>query len=103
MVSLSVGRYWRDKLFTKLRLGALTAACAFFVLAAPAFAGGEGRGFGGHGGGGHGGGGHGGCHEHCGPGGGGGNGVPLPIAGAGLLALAAGGYVLSRRRKEDEA
>ncbi|MEQ1901647.1 MAG: hypothetical protein ABL866_13055 [Devosia sp.] len=72
-------------MFTKLKIGALAATCALFVLATPALAvappiNGAG------------------CEHDCGHHNG--NGVPLPIAGAGILALAAGGFVIRRRMRK---
>lgn len=75
-----------SKLFTKLKIGALAATCALFVLATPALANNDGTENGN------------GCINNCGHGNG--NGVPLPIAGAGILALAAGGFVIRRRMRK---
>jgi hypothetical protein len=99
ILGLGAGRYWRNTLLTNLKIGAATMVVATVLMASPVLATGGGHGgWGGHGG-------PGGCHWHCGgPGGPPGSGVPLPIAGAGLLALIAGGYVLSRRgRRTDES
>lgn len=76
------------KLFTKLKIGALAATCALFVLATPAFANNDGTENGN------------GCINNCGHQNG--NGVPLPIAGAGILALAVGGFVIRRRMRKTD-